>query len=328
MRFRARLFIDTTGHGWIGYYAGAEFRHGTEARSEFSETLAPEKATENTMGNTLYKMSFKTEKHETTFETPAWAYQWTRPEDFESNRCIRHKKNVRPEDYDYRTPGKGRFEGARITHNFSIEYGGILNTIDDAETIRDELFRINIGLWGYQKNYDPKTIRENRNRQLVWLNYVPGVRESRRLMGDYIMTQKDWDQQIVHDDTIAFTDWGIDDHHPLGFWVKKNIPDTLHTYTGRRTSIPYRSLVSKDIENLWMAGRCMSVSHLALGGVRVMRPLCATGQAAGTAAAIATKHKTSPRGVYQKHIKELQDTLIKDGCRLMKKGDGMREPPE
>lgn len=326
MRFRAPLFIDTTGHGWIGFYAGAEFRHGTEARSEFGETLAPEKASDNTMGNTLYKMTFKTEEHETTFITPAWAYQWKSPADFESNRCVRHKENERPRDYDYLTPGKGRFEGSEITHNFSIEYGGMLNTIDDAERIRDELFRINIGLWGYRKNHDPRYIQRNRNRRLVWLNYVPGVRESRRLMGDYMMTQRDFDKGIVHPDTIAFTDWGIDDHHPLGFWVKRDIPDTLHIYGGQRTSIPYRSLISKDIDNLWMAGRCMSVSHLAMGGIRVMRPLCATGQAAGTAAAIATKHETSPRGVYQNHIKELQDTLVRDGCRLMKEGGGMREP--
>ena len=75
-----------------------------------------------------------------------------------------------------------------------------------------------------------------------------------------------------------------------------------------------------------MAGRCHSATHIALGGTRVMRPCCAMGQAVGTAAAIATRHGTNPRGVYQRHIKELQETLIRDGCRLMSKDGGMREP--
>ncbi len=150
---------------------------------------------------------------------------------------------------------------------------------------------------------------------MVWLNYVPGVRESRRIVGDYMMSQKDYDKQVVHPDTIAFTDWGPDVHHPEGFWVRGN--DCIHVYQGRRTSIPYRTLYSRNIENLFVAGRCHSVTHIALGGTRVMRPMCATGQAAGTAAAMAHKHGTTPRGVYESHIEELQQTLLKDGCYLM-----------
>jgi hypothetical protein len=144
-------------------------------------------------------------------------------------------------------------------------------------------------------------------------------------IGDYVMSQKDYDEQIVHDDTVAFTDWGPDVHHPEGFWDKGK--DCIHAYQGRRTSIAYRTLYSKNIENLFMAGRCHSATHIAFGGTRVMRPCCAMGQAVGTAAAIAGKQKTTPRGVYEKHIKHLQDTLLKDGCRLMNKDGGMREPP-
>ena len=124
---------------------------------------------------------------------------------------------------------------------------------------------------------------------------------------------------------MAFTDWGPDVHHPEGYWVRGN--DCIHVYKGRRTSIPYRTLYSKNIENLFMAGRCHSATHIALAGTRVMRPMCATGQAAGTAAAIACQYSTSPRGVYRRHIRQLQDTLVKDGCRLMSKDGGMREPP-
>jgi hypothetical protein len=202
-----------------------------------------------------------------------------------------------------------------MLYSWWVEYGGVLDTIQDAEKIRDELFRINIGLWNYAKNHNPSTIEKNKNRELVWLNYVPGVRESRRLVGDYIMSQEDYDHPIIHNDTIAFTDWGPDVHHPEGFWVRGN--DCIHVYKGRRTSIPYRSLYSQNIENLFMAGRCHSATHIALGGTRVIRPMCATGQAAGTAAAIAAKHNSSPRGVYEDHITELQQTLLRDGCYLM-----------
>ncbi len=331
LRFSAPLFADTTGHGWIGYYAGAEYRMGQEARSEFDESLAPIEAGNRTMGNNLYKAGFATRPESVPFECPDWAYRWTASSSFEPlGSHQRTKKIVRPENFDQPSRGQGRNPGndlnGRIHHAWWVEYGGMENTIEDAEHIRDELFRISLGLWGYAKNHNPATKEKNARRELVWLNYVTGVRESRRLVGDYIMTQKDYDERIVHDDTVAFTDWGPDVHHPEGFWVEGN--DCIHVYQGRRTSIPYRTLYSRTIENLFMAGRCHSATHIAFGGTRVMRPCCAMGQAAGTAAAIATKHKTTPRGVYEKHIKELQDTLVNDGCRLMSKAGGMREPRE
>jgi hypothetical protein len=331
MRFSAPLFADTTGHGWIGFYAGAEWRMGQEGRGEFNESLAPLKAGTRTQGNTLYKAVITDRQEPVSFECPEWAYQWKSPSDFEKLGSHRRRwDTIRPKNFDLPSRGKGRNPGndpdGGLTHTYWVEYGGNENTIEDAEHIRDELFRINIGLWSYAKNYNPATKDKNQKRQLVWLNYVPGVRESRRLVGDYILSQQDYDKQTVHDDTVAFTDWGPDCHHPEGFWVTGN--DCIHIYQGRRTSIPYRSLYSKNIENLFMAGRCLSATHIALGGTRVMRPCAGMGQAVGTAAAIATKNKETPRGVYENHIKQLQDKLVKDGCRLMKKNGQMREPSE
>ena len=328
LRFSAPLFVDATGHGWIGYFAGAEWRMGEESREEFNESLAPLQAGSSTMGNTLYKAVITTQSGPVPFVCPDWAYQWKSPSDFEKRGShSRRKDTVRPENFDLPSRGKGRNPGndpdGGLTYDWWVEYGGIKNTIEDAEKIRDELFRINIGLWNYAKNNNPNTVEQNRNRELTWLNYVPGVRESRRLVGDYILSQQDYDRQIVHDDTVAFTDWGPDCHHPEGFWVAGN--DCIHVYPGRRTSIPYRTLYSKNIENLFMAGRCHSATHVAHGGTRVMRPCAGMGQAAGTAAALATKNKTTPRGVYEKHIRELQKKLVEDGCRLMRKDGGMDE---
>ena len=318
--FLAPLFIDCTGHGWVGYYAGAEYRMGQEARAEFNESLAPVKAGKLTMGNSLYKAEFKCHDKPIRFQCPEWAYKWTSSEDFEPLDSHRRIGDVRrPENFDRASRGKGRNPGNNINgavvHAWWVEYGGMLNTIEDAEKIRDELFRISIGLWNYAKNNNPNTIDKNKNRELVWLNYVVGVRESRRLVGDYIMSQQDYDKQVVHPDTVAFTDWGPDVHHPEGFWVRGN--DCIHVYKGRRTSIPYRTLYSKNIKNLFIAGRCHSATHIALGGTRVMRPMCMTGQAVGTAAALANKHHTTPRGIYEYHIDQLQQALLKDGCYLM-----------
>jgi hypothetical protein len=329
MRFSAPLFADTTGHGWIGYYAGAEYRMGQEARSEFGESLAPVEAGERTMGNNLYKAVFASRNEPIPFECPDWAYQWKTSSDFEPRGSHqRTREIVRPENFDRPSRGRGRNPGndinGGIVHAWWVEYGGMKNIIEDAEQIRDELFRISIGMWNYAKNHNPATKEKNLKRELIWLNYVTGVRESRRLIGDYILSQKDYDEQIVHHDTVAFTDWGPDVHHPEGYWVKGN--DCIHVYQGWRTSIPYRTLYSKNIVNLFMAGRCHSATHIGFGGTRVMRPCCAMGQAVGTAAAIATKQGTTPRGVYERHIKELQNTLVNDGCRLMRKAGGMREP--
>jgi hypothetical protein len=330
MRFASPLFVDCTGHGWIGYYAGAEYRQGQEARSEFGESLAPIRAGKKTMGNDLYTTEYRNHDKPVAFECPKWAYQWTKPSDFEPRDTHDRVDYVmRPENFDRPSRGKGRqpapddINGGTY-HQWWVEYGGMLDTISDAENIRDELFRINIGLWNYAKNHNPQTCDKNKNREMVWLNYVCGVRESRRLIGDYIVSQQDFDKQIVHKDTVAFTDWGIDVHHPEGFWVRGN--DCIHVYGNKRTSIPYRCLYSKDISNLLMAGRCISVTHIALGGTRIMRAVCMTGQAAGTGAAVAHRHNTSPRGVYQNHIRQVQQLLLKDGCYLM--GVSNRDPAD
>jgi len=319
--FAAPLFVDCTGHGWVGYYAGAEYRQGQEASSEFDESLAPAKAGKKTMGNDLYKAEFVTRDKPVGFECPDWAYQWIKADDFEPRDSHPRIEEVdRPASFDQPFRGKGRQPepddvNGGTHHKWWVEYGGMLDTVWDAEKIRDELFRINIGLWNYAKNHNPETREKNKRREMVWLNYVSGVRESRRLIGDYIMSQREYDDQIIHKDTVAFTDWGIDVHHPEGFWVRGN--DCIHVYGNRRVSIPYRCLYSRNIENLFMAGRCISVTHIALGGTRIMRTVCMTGQAAGTAAALARRYNTTPRGIHKKHIKQLQQIMLKDGCYLV-----------
>lgn len=322
-RFAGKYFIDCTGDGWVGFWAGADYHQGSEGRDEFGESLgaAPNK---QTMGNTMVIMNFENREQPTPFVSPAWAYSWDSPDDFDNDPYASiHTRGERPANWDTLERGRGRNPHSPIggAHKWWVELGGMDGTIDKAEWIRDELIRINLGLWDYAKNHDPQFIALNRNKELVWMNYVPGTRESRRLMGDYVMTLKDYADKIVQPDAVAYCGWGNDIHHPQGFWAKGN--EYLQGWHWK-TSIPYRSLYSRNIGNLLMAGRDISVSHWALGSVRVMRTCCIEGQAAGTAAAIATKYGATPRGVYEKHLDELQDQLLKDGAYIM--GRPNRDP--
>ena len=336
-QFEGDVFIDCTGHAWLGYHSKALFMIGEEAKDQFNEFMAPEKATLRTMGNNLYDSKIVENDKESEFKSPDWAYLWKSPDDFDpifsniwdkwdggQSRCEILKRS---KEFDNGLRGRGknianagyflknRYGG--VFRHFRLELGGGASDdiIEDAEHIRDELFRIVLGLWNYVKNYDPKFKKINKNSELVHLNHIMGVRESRRLVGDFILSQRDYDEMIIHPDTIAFSDWGPDIHHPEGFWSKGY--DVMHFYRGRRVSIPFRTLYSKNISNLMMAGRCHSATHIAMAGTRIIRSVAMMGEAAGTGAALAIRYRSTPREIYQKHIKELQQILLKSGCYLL-----------
>jgi len=326
--FVGALFADCTGDGWVGFWAGADFRQGREGRKEFGEPLAPPKPDKRGMSTSLYNATIVARAGPADFEGPPWAYNWESPEDFEqkSMAAVHSPGDAPPGSFDDLSTGGGRRPSdplGAVRHTWWVELGGMDDRIRDAEMIRDELFRVHVGLWDYAKNHDPKHSEANRNRELVWVNHIAGKRESRRLMGDYILTQRDYAEKTVHPDNVAYGGWSIDIHHPQGFWTAGN--QYYHAYF-QKISIPYRSLYSRNIDNLFMAGRDISVSHVALGGVRVMRTTCLMGQAVGTAAAVARAHEATPRGVYQEHLAELQQTLLRDGCYLM--GVPNRDPED
>ncbi|MDW8039653.1 MAG: FAD-dependent oxidoreductase, partial [Thermoguttaceae bacterium] len=292
LRITGKIFIDCTGDGSIGAWAGAEYRHGREPRSMYNETRAPEQGDTRTMGGTL-RYASELRPQPVPFQAPAWAYRFERCEDFGIHR--------HPQIH---------FGGWQ----WIIEYGGMKNTIHDAEHIRDELLRIIWGMWDHVKNHCPKLKKEAENYELIWVSHVVGKRESRRLLGDYIMTEHDIAQQVLFADRVAYGGWGIDLHPPGGFWDKLPPAEFSHK---TKFSIPFRSLYSKDIENLMMAGRCISVTHAALGATRVMITCGLQGQAVGTAAAVCKKYQTLPRQIAQNYITELQQMLLKDGCYII-----------
>lgn len=285
---KAKLFADCSGDSILSTLTGADFRIGREAREEFGESIQPLVADKKTMGMSCILQARETTSPK-TFTPPPWARKFTSDEQL-ANR------------------GHG-FTG--LSNFWWIELGGEDDSIHDTEELRDELLAIAFGIWDHIKNYGDHGAE---NWDLEWVGFLPGKRESRRYLGDHILTQNDVSNAKHFDDIVAYGGWPLDDHHPGGFNHpgKPNIsPPTSSPY-----GIPYRCLYSRNIDNLMFAGRNISVTHAALSSTRVMATCALVGQAAGTAAAIATREGTNPRGVYQKHIAELKQTLMDDDCFL------------
>ena len=285
--FSARYFIDATGDGYLGFEAGAEYMYGREAKSEYGELDAESKPDKQVMGSSLM-FTAKDMGHPVPFIKPDWAYTFTE-EDLKKRP---HKE---------------------ITSGYWwIEVSGDLDPIEDAEEIRDELLKILYGIWDHIKN-TPGHHAEN--YVLDWVGFLPGKRESRRLKGDYVLTEQDLASCRDFPDVVAYGGWDMDVHVASGILSKENEPTTYYQLQDVY-DIPYRCLYSKNIKNLFLAGRAISVTHMAFGSTRVMGTCAVVGQAAGTAAAIATTRKLCSAGEVSAYIKELQQRLLRDGCFL------------
>ncbi len=289
-RYRAKIFVDCTGDGWVGIFAEAARMYGREARHEYDEWPAPEKRDDLTMSGCLMDrmVAYACEKRAqpVPYAVPAWAK--VLPEGFE--RHIRH-----------------------INPYWWLEHGGRFDDCKDPERARDELIRISFAYWGWVKNESPLK-EQAANAELTYVPYMNGRREGYRLKGDYVMTANDCLKGRRFPDAVAYGGWPLDTHDPLGvenpsgkhygYWcMHPNVP----IYT-----IPYRCLYSENIENLMFAGRCMSVTHIALGSTRVQGTIFTVGQAVGTAAGFAVQKGLSPRAYGERHMGELQQRLLRD----------------
>ena len=280
----AKLFADCSGDSVLAPLTGADFCVGREAREEFNEGIEPEQADNRTMGmSCLFQLRETPEK--TEFIPPAWAYK------FES-------------DEDLPQAGHG------LSSNFWwIELGGDMDSIADTEACRDELLKIAFGAWDHMKNHGDHGAD---NWALDWVGFLPGKRESRRYVGEHILTQNDVEAGGHFDDIVGYGGWSMDDHFPAGFYYRGGHPTIYHPAPSPY-GIPYRCLYSRNIENLLFAGRNISVTHAALSSTRVMATCAILGQAVGTAAAICVREGVIPREVC---IPELQQTLLEDDCYL------------
>lgn len=279
----AKYFADCSGDSVLRV-SGAEFRRGREARAEFDESHAPEVADDKTMGNSVLLQTKYTGTHR-PFEAPPWAHVF---EEKGFHRALNPRDNF-----------------------WWIETGGEQDTIADAEEIRDDLLKIVYGVWSLVKN-SPKGI--GRDYELEWVGVLPGKRENIRYVGDHILTQNDVEKQGRFDDIAAYGGWSMDDHNPAAFYFK-GAPTIFHP-APCPYGIPFRCLYSKNIDNLYFAGRNISCTHMAMSSTRVMGTCAVEGQAVGTAAAIGVRDGLDPRGVYEEKIAELQNTLMDDDAYL------------
>jgi hypothetical protein len=283
------LFADCTGDGTIGAMAGAEYRVGREGRDEHNESIAPAKSDKRTMGMSCLIQARETDRFQ-EYVPPTWAYKY-------------NSDGELPERYHNLT-GNQNF--------WWLEIGGMDDSIRDTETLRDELLKIGFGIWDHIKNRGDHGAD---NWVLDWLGALPGKRESRRFVGDHTLNQNDVEAEGRHfEDIVAYGGWTMDDHFPEGFYKKE--AGTIFHPAPSPYGIPYRCLYSKNIDNLFFAGRNISATHTAMSSTRVMATCSVIGQAMGTAAAVAARYGTGPRGVYQNHLQELKTTLMEDDAYL------------
>jgi len=287
-RVSAGMFIDCSGDAILAPLTGAAWRMGREAGREYGESLAPETPDERTMGMTCL---FQTRRHDSPqpFEPPSWAYTFDES------------------DLPYGARGHGWWEMGY----WWIELGGEEHTIRDTERIKHELLRTAYGVWDHIKNGGDHGAE---NWALEWIQFIPGKRESRRYIGEHVMTQHDIESGGRFEDTVAYGGWTMDDHPPAGFrGAKLGHPAAVMTQCRSPYGIAYRSLYSRNVPNLLFAGRCASCTHVAMSSTRVMGTGSSMGQAAGTAAALAAKLGVEPSGLLD-HMSVLQQALLADDC--------------
>ena len=290
--FEAPIFVDCSGDATVGYLAGAEYRTGREGRSEFGEPSAPDAPDNVTLGSSLLFYT-KDVGRPVKFVAPSFA------RDMSQERFIVHK--------DPERKLSSKHSGCDY---WWIEWGGELNTITNHQDITWELQRIVFGIWDYLKNSGQF---DTENLTLEWVGSIAGKRESRRLIGDYILTENDILDQSTFEDAVAYGGWPIDLHPPEGIF--SSMPACNQDYVSIY-QIPLRSLYSVNIENLFFAGRNISATHNALASTRVMLTCSVMGQAVGTAAAICQQSDLSPRRLVTEKIDVLQQKLLEDDAYI------------
>ncbi|TWD79552.1 FAD dependent oxidoreductase [Kribbella amoyensis] len=280
--FHSPVFADCSGDGLVGHLAGAEYRTGREPRSEYDESWAPEIPDQNTLGSTILFYT-KDAGEPVRFVPPSFAKDIT-------ETAIPDRRVIRTE--------------ANGCSYWWIEWGGELDVVGDNERIRDELQAVVYGIWDYLKNsgrFDAD------NLTLEWIGAVPGKREYRRFVGDHVLTQHDVLGQAEFEDRVAFGGWSIDLHPPGGVYASER--GSKHWHPDGNYHIPLRSLYSRNVPNLWVAGRNISASHVAFGTTRVMATCAVLGEAVGIASAVAARNGLTPRQLATERFELMRNAL-------------------
>jgi hypothetical protein len=299
-RVEAKIFVDCTGDGRLGVEAGAPFMDGRESRQQFGERLAPERADTKRLGSSLLLMARRHDRA-MPFVPPLWARKFSKQE-------LKLRLYAMPGD-----------EAPSLEYGFWwAEWGGHLDTIKDNERIRDELLALVMGIWDHIKNV--AWPEHAAHWALDWFGFVPGKRESRRFLGQHVLTEQDVLQSRAFEDAIAYGGWPIDLHPPEGVDAPNEPPCVQHEVPWLY-DIPLRACVSRDVPNLMFAGRNMSATHVAFASTRVMATCAVVGQGVGTAAAYvaAAGIELAQLAGNASAVHAIQQMLLRDDCYLIGK---------
>lgn len=277
----AKIFVDCSGDGRLGKEAGAQFRTGREGRNEFGETLAPPRPDNKRLGSTILFIT-RQHNHPMPFVPPQWITRFPTC----NHLPYRHHNSW---EYGY----------------WWVEFGGSLDTITDGDLIRDKLLAFALGVWDHIKNSGQHP--QSANWALEWIGFLPGKRESRRFVGEYVLNQRDIERGELFEDGVAYGGWPIDLHPPEGILSKEPPAQQIRVPL---YNIPLRCLYSRNVQNLLFAGRNISATHVAFGSTRVMGTCSVMGQAVGTAAALCVREGILPFEL-KPHITALQQMLLK-----------------
>lgn len=320
LHLTAPLFVDATGNGTLGYFAGADYTMGSEAFSETGEPHAPEQANFDRMGNTILLKAVDM-GHPVAFTPPSFAKKLTEEQLKKRIHCVEMREKIDCSD----SPDPEEYRRTSMTSSACIDYGYWWlelmgdgeDIIPDYEKIRDDLMAYCYGLWDHIKN-NREGVHEHHaeNYALEWVGALPGMRESRRLLGDYILSENDILAHRNFDDAVAYGGWCIDLHAPHGLLDKDRLPSDCTFYRGVY-SIPYRCYYSRNLKNLFMAGRDISTTRLGLASTRIIGCCAIGGEAVGIVAAMCAARGCEPRELLPE-IPVLQQKLLRGGGYLPK----------
>ena len=284
----AKMFCDCSGDGLVAASAGAEFRIGREGKAEFNESFAPDEPDGWVMGDCIMMITKDMGK-----PMPFYPPDYAIPFDGEKAETTGHRKIK------------------QVKEGFWwVEVGSDVDIIGERDEIRHKLMAYFYGVWDYVKNSGKHP--EADNVAIDWIGSIPGRRESRRFVGDFILSQNDMLGLRDFEDAVAFGGWSLDEHNPGGIEDLDQPASFFHSRFDNIYQVPFRCLYSKDVSNLLFAGRNVSVTHMALSSTRIIGTCSMMGQAVGTASAMCSQKEVTPRELYQKHINELQEQLLRD----------------
>ena len=299
--FESDMFCDASGDGILAFKAGCEYRMGRESKYEFDESLAPEKADDAVMGSCLL-FSARHTGESVKYVKPSFAY------DLVKDDMIKY----------FNKPETGRSlpkVGDKYNGLWWLEYSYPLNPLTDADKVDFELKKLIYGYWDYIKNSG--NYPNSDDMVVDWIAPYASKRESRRFMGEYILKQSDIQNRVDFDDAVSTGGWSLDIHDFEGIYG--NGPTSAFGEVKSMYNIPFSIMYSKDIDNLFLGGRIVSCTHIALGSIRVMQTLGAMGQAVGTAAYLCKKYACTPSEVKKSYIAELQRKKKKNGQYIIGK---------